>query len=118
MAKDKIKISRNEVDRSPSLYANPADPRSYTIDPAELRYGSIVIRPQFSFGGIVGGNGGEDDPGDGDTNISKYLPQLGDISIVSEELDYSTSPVTIKLKLKIIDRTGAVITGIKGRVPK
>lgn len=118
MAKDKIKISRNEVDKNPPLFANPADPKTFTIDPSELRYSNLISKNPFAFSGMPGGSDDGDDSGDGDTNISRYLPQIGDISIISEELDYSTSPATIKLKLKVVDRTGAVVKGIKGRVPK
>ncbi|MGA1047699.1 MAG: hypothetical protein ACO3UU_06790 [Minisyncoccia bacterium] len=118
MAKDKVKISSNEVDRSAPLYANPGDPKSETIDPRELRYSGLVSKPKFSFGNLVGSGEDEREPEEPEDPISKYIPKLSDITIVSETFDYSTTPVTIKLKLKITDSTGQVVTGIKARVPK
>jgi hypothetical protein len=118
MATDKKKISKNEVDKNPPLFATYGDPRTSTIDPTELRYSNSLGRAAFSFNGLPGGSDGGDDGGEEDPSISKYLPQLSDISIVSEEFDYSTVPATIKLKLKIIDRTDSVIKGIRGRIPQ
>lgn len=118
MTKAKVKISSNEVDSNSPLYANPGDPKSATIDPRELRYAGLVSKPRFSFGDLAGSDVGGDDPEEPEDPISKYIPKLSDISIVSETFDYSTTPVTIKLKLKIIDSTGAVVTGIKARVPQ
>ena len=118
MATDNKKISKNEVDKNPPLFATYGDPRTSTIDPTELRYSNSVGRAAFAFGGLGGDFDGSDDGGDDDDSISKYIPQLSDISIVSEEFDYSTVPATIKLKLKIVDRTDAVIKGIRGRIPQ
>jgi hypothetical protein len=117
MATENKKISKNEVDKNPPLFATYGDPRTSTIDPTELRYSNSVGRAAFAFRGLGDFEGG-DDGGDEDGSISKYLPQLSDISIVSEEFDYSTVPATIKLKLKIVDRTDAVIKGIRGRIPQ
>jgi hypothetical protein len=117
MATENKKISKNEVDKNPPLFATYGDPRTSTIDPTELRYSNSVGRAAFSFSGLGGDIDGGDD-GEDEDSISKYLPQLSDISIVSEEFDYTTVPATIKLKLKIVDRTDAVIKGIRGRVPQ
>lgn len=119
MAKDKVKISNNQVDLNAPLFANPGDPISQTIDPRELRYLGNAVKKGFLFAGTPGSGDGGDDPGDpGPDPRSKYLPQLSDISIVSETFDTTTTPVTIKLKLKIKDSTGEVIKGIRVRVPK
>ena len=118
MATNNKKISKNEVDKNPPLFATYGDPRTSTIDPTELRYSNSVGRAAFLFSGLPGESDGDDGDGDDDTSISKYIPQLSDISIVSEEFDYSTVPATIKLKLKIVDRTDSVIKGIRGRVPQ
>ena len=115
MAKDKVKISKNEVDSNPPLFAAFGDPRTETIDPRELRYSNLVSKAAFAFGV---GQEEFNDPGDPEEpSLSKLLPQLSDISIVSEEFDYSTTPATIKLKLKITDSTGEIVKGIRGRVP-
>ena len=117
MAKEKIKISKNQVDKNPPLFANPADPRSLTIDPSELKYSNLISREMFAFGQMPGASLIEDPEDPERPGIEKYIPQLGDISIVSEEFDYTTTPVTIKLKLKIVDSTGATVKGIRGRIP-
>lgn len=115
MAKSKVKISKNEVDSNPPLVGAFGDPRTFTIDPRELKYSNVVGKAAFAFQGFTAEY---DEPDDPDTpSLSKLLPQLSDISIVSETFDYSTTPATIKLKLKILDSTGEVVKGIRGRIP-
>jgi len=117
MAKEKIKISKNEVDKNPPLYVNYGDPRAATIDPNELSYADAVKRRQFLFSQMPGTTEPEEPEEPEDPSISKYIPQLSDIFIESEEFDYTTTPVTVRLKLKIFDRTDAVIKGIRVQVP-
>lgn len=115
MAKDKVKISKNEVDSNPPLYAAFGDPRTQSIDPREIRYSNLVGKAAFSFAYAPEEFYDPEDPEE--PKLSKLLPQLSDISIVSEEFDYSTTPATIKLKLKITDSTDEIVKGIRGRIP-
>lgn len=116
----KRKISSNEVDDAAPMVGVTGDPIALTIDPNKIRWGNSIITSGSLFGRtpglFFGGDDGGSNPGD-PGSISKYLPQLSDISIVSETVDYSTMPPTIKLKLKIVNRTGSAISGIRAKVP-
>jgi hypothetical protein len=57
---------------------------------------------------------GFDGPGSAELNI--LMPQLGDISIVSQSINYSTMPPTVDVVLKIKNSTNQVVNGIAARL--
>jgi hypothetical protein len=59
--------------------------------------------------------------GSGQTNpelakISLLTPQIGDISIVSRTINYSTTPPTVDVVIKVKNSTNAVVKGINARI--
>jgi hypothetical protein len=58
------------------------------------------------------------DPGSGvkAREISLLTPQLGDISIVSQTVNYSTTPPTVDVVVKVKNSTNAVVKGINARI--
>lgn len=55
-------------------------------------------------------------PGPGFQELSKLTPQLGDISIVSQKVNYSTTPPTVDVIIKVKNSTDTVVKGINARV--
>lgn len=49
-------------------------------------------------------------------SLSSLIPQLGDMSIVSQTINYSTKPPTIDIIMKVKNSTGAIVKGINARV--
>lgn len=116
----KKKISKNQIDKNPPLYGIPGDSKILEIDPAEIRIAGYNIKSSLSLGFNPGQfDDGYDDNGSifTDPTLANLLPKIEDISIYSEEIDYSTTPATVKLTLKIKNSTGYSIKGIKGRRP-
>lgn len=118
------KISSNQVDQTAYLFGIDSDPKALAIDPATIRLvgGSL----QGFISGLASGTSqyfstsftsseGEEIVDEGLANL---LPKLEDISIKSMVLDYSTTPVSVKLILRIKNSTGYPVKGISGRVPK
>jgi hypothetical protein len=50
----------------------------------------------------------------GELNI--LMPQLGDISVVSQSINYTTTPPTVDVVLKIKNSTKQVVKGISARL--
>jgi hypothetical protein len=48
--------------------------------------------------------------------LSLLTPQLGDITIVSQTINYSTTPPTVDVVIKVKNSTNAVVKGINARV--
>jgi hypothetical protein len=48
--------------------------------------------------------------------LSLLTPQLGDISIVSQTINYSTTPPTVDVVIKVKNSTNAIVKGINARV--
>jgi len=48
--------------------------------------------------------------------ISLLTPQIGDISIVSKTINYSTTPPTVDVVVKVKNSTNAIVKGINARV--
>ena len=48
--------------------------------------------------------------------LSLLTPQLGDISIVSQTINYSTTPPTVDVIVKVKNSTNAVVKGINARI--
>lgn len=114
---EKKKISKNQIDKNPTLFGVPGDPKVLDIDPTEIRFMNVTSPNNFALGY---GAGWGDDPGDGigdPPSLAKLLPQLSDISIYQETIDNSTTPATVKLVLRIRNSTGYNVLGIRGRRP-
>ena len=71
-----------------------------------------------------GGGGGSgpvdpvDPPGTGIKfiEISLLTPQIGDVSIVSRTINYSTTPPTVDVLVKVKNSTNSIVRGINARV--
>ena len=68
-----------------------------------------------------GNTAGVVEPGSAQTNpelakISLLTPQIGDISIVSRTVNYSTTPPTVDVVVKVKNSTNTVVKGINARV--
>jgi len=68
-----------------------------------------------------GNTSGVVDPGNEQGNpqlakVSLLTPQIGDISIVSQTLNYSTKPPTVDVIIKVKNSTNAVVKGINARI--
>jgi hypothetical protein len=48
--------------------------------------------------------------------LSLLTPQLGDISIVSQTVNYSTTPPTVDVVIKVKNSTNNIVKGINARV--
>lgn len=48
--------------------------------------------------------------------LSSLSPQLGDISIVSQTINYSTTPPTVDVVIKVKNSTNAIVKGINARI--
>lgn len=48
--------------------------------------------------------------------LSILTPQLGDISIVSQTINYATTPPTVDVVIKVKNSTGAIVKGLNARV--
>jgi hypothetical protein len=68
----------------------------------------------YSSGNSSGVVTGFDGPSSAELNI--LMPQLGDISIVSQSINYSTMPPTVDVVLKIKNSTNQVVNGIAARL--
>jgi len=58
------------------------------------------------------------DPGPGvkAREISLLTPQIGDVTIVSRTVNYSTTPPTVDVLVKVKNSTNAVVKGINARI--
>ena len=68
-----------------------------------------------------GNTSGVVETGSGQSNpelakISLLTPQIGDISIVSRTINYSTTPPTVDVVVKVKNSTNTVVKGINARV--
>ena len=50
--------------------------------------------------------------------IAGLLPQLSDMSIKSQEIDYTTNPPTVKVVIRVKNSTGKDVISLKGLVSK
>lgn len=48
--------------------------------------------------------------------VSLLTPQIGDVTIVSRTINYSTTPPTVDVLIKVKNSTNAVVKGINARV--
>lgn len=48
--------------------------------------------------------------------LSMLIPQLGDMSIVSQTINYATNPPTVDVVIKVKNSTNAIVKGINARV--
>jgi len=48
--------------------------------------------------------------------LSLLTPQLGDISIVSQTINYSTTPPTVDVVIKVKNSTNNIVKGINARI--
>jgi len=48
--------------------------------------------------------------------LSKLTPQLGDMSIVSQTVNYSTTPPTVDVIIKVKNSTDNIVKGINARI--
>jgi hypothetical protein len=48
--------------------------------------------------------------------LSKLTPQLGDISIVSQTVNYATTPPTVDVVIKVKNSTNNIVKGINARI--
>jgi hypothetical protein len=48
--------------------------------------------------------------------LSLLTPQLGDIKIVSQTVNYSTTPPTVDVVIKVKNSTNNIVKGINARV--
>ena len=130
MATDKI--STGKVDEAAPLAANEGSPFIADIDPSKIRIftGTVTGTPGYILGGFSGSSSG--DPytvsgvGEFDAaataaaainplhEISALTPQLGDISIKSQEVDWTTTPPTVKVVLRVKNSTGKDVISLKG----
>jgi len=74
----------------------------------------------YTSGNASGVTAGIDEVG-GQTNkklatISLLTPQIGDMSIVSKKINYSTTPPTVDVVVKVKNSTNAIVKGINARV--
>lgn len=116
------KKSSNQIDQAPYLFGVSSDPKALTIDPSAIR---LVTGSIKSVSATIGSGTsqffssefsveGEEEP---EESIANLLPKLEDISIKSMVLDYTTTPVSVKLILRVKNSTGYTVKGISGRVP-
>ena len=49
-------------------------------------------------------------------SLSLLVPQLGDISIVSQTINYATKPPTIDVIIKVKNSTNNIVKGINARI--
>lgn len=117
------KTSSNQVDQAPTMFGFEGDPKTYGIDPANIRI--VTSTKNLIAGGVSSASSifstsfvGAGEEINVDESIANLLPKLEDISIKSMVLDYSTNPVSVKLILKIKNSTGYPVKGISGRIPK
>lgn len=129
------KVSTGKIDKAAPLAANEGSPYLADIDPLGLRVftGTVNDSPQYLLGGFssssagnpysIGGEGQLDEAATA-ASLSAYVdpvrisssltPQLGDISIKSQEVDWTTTPPTVKVVLKVKNSTGRDVIGLKG----
>lgn len=123
MAAINNKKSSSQIDQVSYLFGVNTDPKALAIDPSAIRLVSGAIQgiqtgidsgtlQYFSSGFTVAGEEVVDE------TIANLIPKLEDISIKSMSLDYTTTPVSVKLVLRIKNSTGYPVAGIAGRVPK
>ena len=48
--------------------------------------------------------------------VSLLTPQIGDVTIVSRTINYSTTPPTVDVLIKVKNSTNAVVKGINARI--
>ena len=121
----KIKISSDQVDQSARIIAPPGSPIENDVDPRNLK----TLTGRTIFGGstfaVSGASGGSLGMPTADTTtvddttlaeISNLFPQPGDITIKSQEIDYTTDPISVKVVISVKNSTGANVIGIKGRL--
>ena len=129
------KISTGKVDEAAPLAANEGSPFIADIDPSKIRVftGTIAGTPEYLLGGFAGSSSGNPYSIGGEGTLDKeatdaaraayvdpaqvrslLTPQLGDISIKSQEVDWTTTPPTVKVVLRVKNSTGREVVGLKG----
>lgn len=126
------KVSTGKIDKAAPLAANEGSPYLEDIDQSGIRFfnGNLSGTPQYLLGGFAGSSAGDPYSFSGEgvfdpeataaaaTDPSKLtsllIPQLGDISIKSQEVDWTTTPPTVKVVLRVKNSTGKDVIGLKG----
>jgi hypothetical protein len=49
-------------------------------------------------------------------SLSLLIPQLGDVKIISQIVNYSTTPPTVDVVIKVKNSTNAIVKGINARI--
>lgn len=122
------KISSTQIDKNDVLFLLPGDKALKDADLTYVRVidGSVTdeFKNQYGYStafGDGGGGGGEVvvppvTPGI-PSDIANLIPQLGDISIKSQTINYNTNPPTVTVVLKVKNSTGKTIVGMRGKKP-
>jgi hypothetical protein len=120
------KISSSQIDKNDTLFLLPGDKAIQDADQNIVRTidGKVLdkFKEAYGYSSIYGNQDTDviyippDDPGVGG-EIAALLPQLGDISIKSQTVNYNTNPPTVTVVLKIKNSTGKTIIGMKGKKP-
>lgn len=122
----KEKISSSQIDKNDSLFLLPGDKALQDADKNIVRpiSGSVLdkFKELYGYSSSYGNQDTDviyippDDPGlPGD--IAALLPQLGDITVKSQTVNYNTNPPTVTVVLQIKNSTGKTIIGMKGKKP-
>lgn len=122
----KEKISSSQIDKNDVLFLLPGDKAIQDADLSIVRpiQGEVIDKFKQLYGySTIFGNQDTDViyippeepevPGE----IAALLPQLGDITIKSQTVNYNTNPPTVTVVLKIKNSTGKTIVGMKGKKP-
>lgn len=122
----KEKISSSQIDKNDSLFLLPGDKALQDADQNIVRpiSGSVLNKFKDLYG-YSSSYGNQDTdvvyipPEDPEVpgEIAALLPQLGDITIKSQTVNYNTNPPTVTVVLKIKNSTGKAIIGMKGKKP-
>jgi hypothetical protein len=143
----KQNISTNEVGKNAPIFLVAGSPELVDIDPLFVRVvGSDNSKVYGSYGnvGLGGTSGSTDTPpgvvieGPGGTTVkfpeypdtSKPLfpeftfkigypaPDLSDIEIYKQEIDYSVTPPTVSITFRVRNSTPYPVVGLNAKVPK
>jgi hypothetical protein len=145
MAKENI--SSNEVGKNAPIFLVEGSPELVDLDPLFVRIvGSGKLKnyggdSYWGSGESLGGSSGNPGPGPGpdpgpgdpppnpwdkpDTEKSDYTitvvgfpPDLSDIQIKSQEVDFSVTPPRINVTFRVHNSTGRQVVGLNALVPK
>jgi hypothetical protein len=127
-----IKVSSNQVSKNAPIFLVAGSPELVDLDPAYVRIVTGDLASQYAqaylsgsnYGGGSGGSSGTPTPADnpstpkGLPKLNNWPPNLSDIEIYKQEIDYTVNPPKVVITFRVYNSTERTVTGLNMLVPK